>query len=59
MLEEKARQVIAEALIHRAAELYGQERANAMRSYLEQMAGHLWLIASQAPPRDVEPGFFM
>ncbi|MDO8751834.1 MAG: hypothetical protein Q7K03_11955 [Dehalococcoidia bacterium] len=59
MLEEKARQVIAEALFQRAAELYGHEHAVAIRSYLEQMAGHLWLLASQAPPREVEPGFFM
>ena len=59
MLEEKARQDIAEALHQRATELYGPERADAIRSYLEQMAEHLWLLSTKAPSREVEPGFFM
>ncbi|MFH1140550.1 MAG: hypothetical protein V1724_02515 [Chloroflexota bacterium] len=59
MVEEKARHEIAEALVQRATELYSPEHAEAMRSYLEQMAAHLWLLSTKAPPREVEPGFFM
>ncbi|MSQ22003.1 MAG: hypothetical protein EXR53_01675 [Dehalococcoidia bacterium] len=59
MLEEKVHQYIAQALFQQATALYGPERADAIRSYLEQMAAHLWLLSTKPPHREVEPWFFM
>ena len=59
MEEKKERQAIAETLFCRASELYGPERAQALRPNLEQMAQHLWLLSTQAPPPEVEPRFFV
>ena len=50
---------IAEALFQRAVALWGEGRATALRSTLDQAAEHLWKLSRNTPEREVEPGFFL
>ena len=45
-------------LTARARALWGEDKAAAMRSALEQTARQLWEIGQTTPARDVEPGFY-
>jgi hypothetical protein len=52
-------QEIAQELIDAAVVLWGQERADAIRSTLEQTAENLSTIAQNLPDREEEPAFFL
>ena len=52
-------QEIAQELIVAAVELWGEERADAIRSTLEQTAENLSTIAHNLPDREEEPAFFL
>ena len=54
-----SRQEIAQELVAKAEELWGQERAEAIRALLEEVAGNLWLVAQNPPDREQEPAFFL
>ena len=41
-----------------ARALWGEDKAAAMSSALEQTARQLWEIGQTTPARDVEPGFY-
>ena len=45
-------------LTARARALWGEDKAVAMGSALEQTARQLWEIGQTTPARDVEPGFY-
>ena len=45
-------------LTARARALWGEDKAAAMSSALEQTARQLWEIGQFTPARDVEPGFY-
>ncbi len=55
--EKRSPREIAEALIERAAALWGRERAADLRPILEETSKHLWELSRNAPESDVEPGF--
>ena len=50
---------IAQELMAKATELWGQKRAEESREVLEQAAEYLWLIAQNLPDREQEPAFFL
>ena len=50
---------LAQALLKRAAALWGEERASALRPYLEQTAESLWTLSKATLEAEAEPGFFM
>lgn len=54
-----SREEIAQELVAKATELWGQERAEAMRRALEEAAEHLLLVAQNLPGREEEPAFFL
>ena len=45
-------------LTARARALWGEDKAAAMGTALEQTARQLWEIGQATPARDVEPGFY-
>ena len=49
---------MAQELVSRATEVWGQERVEATRKVLEEMAGYLWVVAQNLPDREEEPAFF-
>ncbi|MCE2463175.1 MAG: hypothetical protein J4F46_04565 [Dehalococcoidia bacterium] len=52
--EELSRELIA-----RAAEILGQERAEAIRATLSDAAANLLLVSQNLPHREEEPAFFL
>ena len=48
---------ITQELVAKATELWGQERAEAIRGALEEVAENLWLVAQNLPDREAEPAF--
>jgi hypothetical protein len=53
-----SRDAIASSLRERATQLWGHERAEALRDIIERTADHLWQISQDPPPPDEEPGFY-
>lgn len=49
---------IAQGLSEQAKWLWGEQRANELKSSLENTAGQLRRLAENLPGRDVEPGFY-
>ena len=49
---------IIESLKARAIELWGQERADAIRPGIETTAGHIWQLSQDLPRTDEEPGCY-
>ena len=56
---ELSKDQITQALMADALEVWGQERADALRSFLEEAANNLWLVAQSSPDREEEPAFFL
>ena len=50
---------IARELYAKATELYGEQRAEAIRATLEEAAEHLWVISQNLPDKEEEPAFFL
>ena len=50
---------IAAELLEKAAELWGQARADQIRGALHQAADYLHQVAENLPARDEEPAFFL
>ena len=50
---------ITDSLKERATELWGRERAEAMRPVIEETAANIRRIAQDPPPPDEEPGFLV
>ena len=59
MAEEQSEQQILADLTHRAGQLWGSERAAALRAQLQDTARQLAEIRRNLPPAEVEPGFFL
>ena len=59
MAEEQSEQQILADLTHRAEQLWGSERAAALRVQLQDTARQLAEIRRNLPPAEVEPGFFL
>ena len=55
----QSQQDIARELFAKATELYGAQRAEAIRATLEEAAEHLWVISQNLPDREEEPAFFL
>jgi hypothetical protein len=55
----QSRQEIARELFAKATELYGPQRAEAIRATLDEAAEHLWVIAQNLPDKEEEPAFFL
>ena len=55
----QSQQEIAQELFAKATELYGAERAEAIRATLEEAAEHLWVISHNLPDKAEEPAFFL
>ena len=49
---------ILSRLLADAGRLWGEERAQALRTSIEQTAGNLHQIATHLPDPSVEPGFY-
>lgn len=49
---------ILEELTRRAHDLWGPDRAAAMKASLEDTAQQLWEIRRDPPETEVEPGFY-
>jgi hypothetical protein len=47
------------SLRKRATDLWGPDRAGALRPLIEATAGRIWRISQCPPPDDEEPGFYM
>ena len=45
-------------LLAEAGRLWGEERAQELRTFIQQTAGNLHQIASHLPDPSVEPGFY-
>ena len=56
MAEKDSQSQIAEALFQQAVASWGQERAQALRPTLDQVADHLWTLSTNIPHQEVEPG---
>ena len=54
-----SRRQIAEAMFQQAVALWGQEHAQALRPTLDQMANHLWMLSTNIPHQEVEPGLII
>ena len=54
-----SKEEIVESLKHRATELWGAERVQAIEAVIEQTAEHVWAISQDPPPADEEPGFYL
>ena len=55
----QTQQDIARELYAKATELYGAQRAEAIRATLEEAAEHLWVISQNLPDKEEEPAFFL
>lgn len=55
----QSQQEIARELFAKATELYGAQRAEAIRATLEEAAEHLWVISQNLPDKEQEPAFFL
>ncbi len=55
----QAQEGIAQELVAKATELWGQGRAQAIHRVLEETARNLWLVAENLPDREEEPAFFL
>lgn len=55
----QSQQDIARELYAKATELYGAQRAEAIRATLEEAAEHLWVISQNLPDKEEEPAFFL
>lgn len=55
----QSQQEIARELFAKATELYGPQRAEAIRATLEEAAEHLWTISRNLPDKEEEPAFFL
>ncbi len=55
----QSQQEIARELFAKATELYGAQRAEAIRATLEEAAEHLWVISQNLPDKEEEPAFFL
>ncbi|MCE2403630.1 MAG: hypothetical protein J4F43_00540 [Dehalococcoidia bacterium] len=55
----QSQQEIARELFDKATELYGAQRAEAIRATLEEAAEHLWVISHNLPDKEEEPAFFL
>jgi hypothetical protein len=53
-----SREEILKSLEERATALWGQERAQEIRSTIEQTAGHIWQLSQDLPDLEEEPGFY-
>ena len=49
---------IVDSLKAKAEQLWGPERASAIRSTIEHTADVVWQISQDPPPSDEEPGFY-
>ena len=49
---------IAETLRQRATDLWGAERAEALKAVIEETAGYVRRLAEDAPPVDEVPGTY-
>lgn len=49
---------MAKELVERAEALWGKERAETLRPFLELVAGHLWQLSLELPHPEEEPAFF-
>ena len=49
---------ITVSLKHRASELWGIERADALAPVIEETAQRIWRISQDPPPDEEEPGFY-
>ena len=56
--QERSKEQITEALLANAVEIWGRKRAEELRSFLEEAANNLWLVAKSPPDREEEPAFF-
>lgn len=54
-----ARDQIARELVDKAAELWGRDRAEAVRPFLEGVADNLWIVRQNPPDPEQEPAFFL
>ncbi len=54
-----SRETLVEELVAKAAELWGQERADQIRDSLAVAGGNLWTIAQNPPDPEQEPAYFM
>jgi hypothetical protein len=59
MNSRHSREQIARELFAKATEMYGAQRAQAIRASLEEVAEHLWVISQNLPHREQEPAFFL
>ena len=55
----QSREEIARELFAKATELYGAQRAEAIRASLDEAAEHMWVISQNLPDREQEPAFFL
>ena len=55
----QSREEIARELFAKAEELYGAQRAEAIRATLDEAAEHLWVISHNLPDKEEEPAFFL
>jgi hypothetical protein len=53
-----SREEMAKELVERAEALWGKERAETLRPFLELVAGHLWQLSLELPHPEEEPAFF-
>ncbi len=53
-----SRDEIVHSLTMQATELWGAERAEGLRSLIEQTAGHVWQLSQDLPAPDEEPAFY-
>ena len=58
MSPEESLEDLVRELTGRAKALWGEEKAGAMKTELEETARHLQQIGRETPGRDVEPGFY-
>ena len=56
---EHSKDQIFQALFANAVEVWGRERAGDLRSFLDEVANHLWLVSKYPPDREEEPAFFL
>ena len=49
---------ISESLNNRAAQLWGPQRADEIKSLIEQTADNIWQISRNLPESHEEPGFY-
>ena len=59
MNPSQSQQDIARELFTKATELYGTQRAEAIRATLDEAAEHVWVISQNLPDKEQEPAFFL